>query len=131
MAAAKPGTRFMDTIPDQPRLDLAIDGAIGWIVVDNPARLNALTAEMWRSLPGLVRRAEADPAVRVVIVRGAGEAIFSAGADISEFETQRSGAGAKAYDTLNHAAFSALAGCVKPTLAMIRGHCLGGALGLA
>ncbi len=114
-----------------PMLRYAKDGAIGWITADNPARMNALTAAMWQALPGAVDAAVQDPEVRVVLLRGAGDKAFSAGADISEFESARTGDAAKVYDALNDAAFNALIGCPKPTIAMIHGFCLGGGLGLA
>ena len=114
-----------------PSLRFEKDGAIGWIICDNPARMNALTAAMWQALPGAVRAANADPVVRVIILRGAGTKAFSAGADISEFETARTGDAADGYDALNDAAFNALIACPKPVIAMIHGFCLGGGLGLA
>lgn len=114
-----------------PALRYAKDGAIAWLTADNPARMNALTSAMWAALPAAIRQAVADPEVRVVVLRGAGERAFSAGADISEFESGRTGDAAKVYDALNDAAFNALIDCPKPTIAMIRGFCLGGGLGLA
>lgn len=114
-----------------PSLRLLRTGAIATIVIENTARMNALTAAMWRQMPGIVAEAEGDPAVRVIVLRGEGERAFSAGADISEFETARAGANAIEYDSLNDAAFTALSGCTKPTIAMIHGFCLGGGLGLA
>ena len=120
------------TRPVKPELRLQIDGdGIATITIDNPARMNALNAAMWGALPGLMAQAAADPAVRVIILTGAGTRAFSAGADISEFDTQRSGDAVHTYDRLNHAAFDALTTCAKPTIAMIHGFCLGGGLGLA
>ncbi|MCP4779363.1 MAG: enoyl-CoA hydratase [Hyphomicrobium sp.] len=112
-------------------LQLERDGEIAWIIADNPARLNALTALMWKTLPDLLADAERDDTIRVIVLRGAGERAFSAGADISEFESARTGENAAEYDALNHAAFTALSGCTKPTITMIHGFCLGGGLGLA
>ncbi|WP_072391994.1 enoyl-CoA hydratase [Hyphomicrobium sp. CS1GBMeth3] len=112
-------------------LQLEIEGPLAWIVASNPERMNAFTAGMWAKIPEHVAAAEADPAVRVIILRGSGTRAFSAGADISEFETQRSGAAAADYDKLNHAAFSALLAATKPVIAMIHGFCLGGGLGIA
>ena len=86
---------------------------------------------MWAAVPELIGEAEQNDAVRVVVFRGAGTRAFSAGADISEFEQERTGAGAKAYDALNQAAFEAVRHCGKPTIAMISGFCLGGGLELA
>lgn len=104
---------------------------MAFLVADNPGRFNAFTAGMWAAIPQRVAEAEADPDVRVIILRGAGEKAFSAGADISEFEGARTGDNAKAYDKLNHDAFNAIMTAQKPVLAMIHGHCLGGGLGIA
>lgn len=114
-----------------PRLTLERDGAIAWITADNPARMNALTSGMWRDLPQKVAEADSDRDVRIIIFRGAGTRAFSAGADISEFETERTGDAARAYDALNQAAFEAIIGAQKPTLAMIHGFCLGGGMAIA
>jgi len=114
-----------------PDLTLEIEGPIAWIVASNPERMNAFTARMWGRIPEQVRAAEADPGVRVIVLRGAGARAFSAGADISEFESARTGASAGDYDRLNHEAFSALLGATKPLIAMIHGFCLGGGLGIA
>ena len=114
-----------------PELTLSIDGAIAWITAANPGRMNALTADMWGAIPRHIATAEADASVRVIILRGAGTRAFSAGADISEFETARTGDAAAHYDSINHAAFEAISGCAKPTMAMIHGFCLGGGMALA
>ncbi len=114
-----------------PDLMLEIDGAIAWIVARNPARMNALTADMWSKIPRHIAAAEADPAVRVIVLRGAETRAFSAGADISEFESARTGESAAHYDRLNHEAFTALLSASKPLIAMIHGFCLGGGLGIA
>ena len=114
-----------------PRLDYQKDRSIAFLIADNPARMNAFSAAMWAEIPAAVARAAADPEVRVLVLRGAGDKAFSAGADISEFATARTGDAAKTYDALNDAAFNALIGCPKPVIAMIHGFCLGGGLGLA
>lgn len=121
---------------DAPRgapadLKLLIDGPLAWIVAENPDRMNALTAAMWEKFPAHVAAAEADPSVRVIVLRGSGTRAFSAGADISEFDGARTGAGVADYDRLNHAAFMALLSAQKPVIAMIHGFCLGGGLGIA
>ena len=107
------------------------DGPLFWITFDNPARMNALNKKMWADLPARIAEAEDDEAVRVVLLRGAGERAFSAGADISEFATVREGDAARDYDELNHAAFNAVMNCAKPAIAMINGYCMGGGLELA
>lgn len=114
-----------------PELRLVREEGLAWLVASNPQRMNAFTAAMWEAIPRLMAEAEADAQVRVIILRGEGQRAFSAGADISEFESARTGGAAKTYDDLNHAAFEALSTARKPVLAMIHGFCLGGGLGLA
>src|SRR6185503_9462445 len=65
-------------------------GATGWIVFDQPAKRNAINNAMWRGIPPAMQQFDADPEVRCVAFRGAGSEAFSAGADISEFESRRS-----------------------------------------
>lgn len=120
-----------DTQPASGTLRLERVGAIAYLIADNQPRMNALNSAMWRALPELVAQAERDKDVRVIVLRGAGERAFSAGADISEFETARSGDAAAQYDALNDGAFLALSHCGKPTISMIHGFCLGGGLALA
>ena len=108
-----------------------LDGSIYWITFNNPSRMNALNTSMWASLPGFFAQAEADNSIRVVVMCGAGGKAFSAGADISEFASARTGEASKAYDELNHAAFGAVMNCAKPTIAMVQGYCMGGGLELA
>lgn len=106
-------------------------GRVGYLIFDHELRRNAVTARMWREIPGAVRRFAEDDDVRVVVMRGAGEVAFVAGADISEFENARTGTEAQAYDATNAAAFDALAGFDKPLLAMIHGFCVGGGVAIA
>ncbi|WP_332698775.1 enoyl-CoA hydratase [Bosea sp. (in: a-proteobacteria)] len=109
----------------------ARDG-VAHLVLDQPAKLNALTYEMWAALPQLVARAEADEAVRLLAVSGAGERAFSAGADISQFGEMRSGSGTvDAYEAAVWAGAAALEKAAKPTVALIRGICFGGGFALA
>ena len=107
------------------------DGAIGWLVFDHEARRNAITAGMWQAIPELASELDADDAVRVVVMRGAGEVAFVSGADISEFEQRRQGEHAAAYDVQNSQAFDALAAIRKPVIAMVHGFCVGGGCAIA
>lgn len=108
------------------------DGSLGFLIFDHPARRNAISAEMWRQIPGAVEALAKDDDVRVVILRGEGETAFVAGADISEFESQRSGGAAVAdYERAGSEAYRSIAGIDKPTIAMIHGFCVGGGVALA
>ncbi len=108
------------------------DGAIATVVLNRPEKRNAITVEMWEAIPRALRRLEGDGAVRVVVVRGAGEEAFASGADISEFERVRSDARtARAYSATVAAAERALASFPRPTIAMIHGFCVGGGLEVA
>jgi enoyl-CoA hydratase/carnithine racemase len=109
------------------RLRIERDGALGWIVLDNPARLNAINGDMWRAFPGAMAQLDADPEVRVVILRGEGEKAFAVGMDISEFDQARADAAqALAFDRLIDETLHALQGSPKPVISMIRGFCMGG-----
>ncbi|MFN0090601.1 MAG: enoyl-CoA hydratase [Acidimicrobiales bacterium] len=108
-----------------------IEGHIGWLIFDNPEKRNAVSMSMWQAIPPAAARLTADPAVRVVVLRGAGETAFVAGADISEFEGNRAAEGARAYDEANAAAFTALAQLPMPTISMLHGFCVGGGVAVA
>lgn len=114
------------------RLATRIDGSIGWLTLNQPDRLNAVRLDMWRGLPAAVASLEADPAVRVIIVRGAGDKAFASGADIAEFETTRFDSGSNhAFTAAVSAATEALAHSRLPVVAMIRGFCIGGGMVIA
>lgn len=115
---------------DEP-LYLEIDGAVATLVLNRPDRRNALTQAMWKSLPELLRRAENDPAVRVLIVRGTG-GHFASGADITEFEAvYATRARAEAYSGAVARALNSLADFPKPAFAQIDGSCIGAGCGIA
>lgn len=108
------------------------DGQLGWIVIDHAERRNAVSAEMWGALADAAERLDADPAVRVILLRGAGEVAFVSGADISEFESRRTGGAAAAvYESGTQRAFGTLAAVAKPLIAMIHGFCVGGGMATA
>lgn len=122
----------MDTTAAQAGdITTQIEDSLAFIIIDNPARLNALNIAMWRKLPGIIAALDADPAIRVIVLRGQGEKAFSAGADISEFADARTPGTARDYDDLNHRAFNAVLASPKPTIAMVQGFCLGGGFELA
>ncbi len=116
----------------EPRIRVRADGPIGWIEFDNPRRHNAMTFEMWGQLAGAIDALEADAAVRVVALRGAGEAAFVSGADISQFEAVRASAEAnERYEAGGDAGMERVAACTKPTIAMLQGWCIGGGVAIA
>jgi enoyl-CoA hydratase/carnithine racemase len=108
------------------------DGAIGWLIFDNPERRNAVSMEMWEAIPQVLGDFGADAAIRVVVLAGAGDKAFVSGADISQFERERASAeGVKRYEEIGERAQASIAGFDKPVIAMIRGYCLGGGLNIA
>lgn len=108
------------------------DGAIGTLIFNNPARHNAVSLEMWRACADIMNDFSADPAIRAVIITGAGEKAFVSGADISKFAEERAAAnGLEIYNDAVEAGYAAVYNCPKPTIAMIRGYCVGGGMGLA
>ncbi len=111
---------------------LARDGGIVTVTLSAPERRNALNVFMWRRLGEILAELESDGTVRCVVLRGAGDEAFAAGADISEFETERSTAElARAYALKTHGTLRTLAALRHPVIAMIGGVCVGGGLELA
>lgn len=107
-------------------------GGVARLTLDQVAKKNALSFDMWSALPGLIARAEADEDVRLVTLTGAGPDAFCAGADISQFGERRTGAEqTRAYDEAVGGAMRAVSLAGKPTLALIRGICFGGGMALA
>jgi enoyl-CoA hydratase/carnithine racemase len=111
---------------------LSRDGAIATVTLNNPDRLNALNKAMWEHLGETMRKLSADDSLRCVVLRGAGEKAFAAGADISEFATERADSKqAKRYGDVIHETMQSVSRCKHPTLAMIHGACVGGGLEIA
>lgn len=114
------------------RIEARADGPIGWVIFDNQKRRNAMSLGMWTGLTTALERFAADPAIRVIILRGAGETAFVSGADISEFDAHRSDAAAAAeYARATDGAWKALGAFEKPMIAMIQGFCFGGGVAIA
>jgi len=108
------------------------DGVIATVALNNPERLNALNRAMWARLGEAMRELSADERLRCVVVRGAGEKAFADGADIAEFARERADARqAKPYGELIHETMQSVARCRHPTVALIRGACVGGGLEIA
>lgn len=111
---------------------VARDGDIATVTLSNPERLNALTLGMWEKLGEIVHALEKDESVRCIVLRGAGEKAFAAGADIAAFEKERANAKqAKQYGQRIARAMHAIVECKQPIVALIRGACVGGGLELA
>lgn len=109
-----------------------VDDGIGWLSFNNPARRNAVSLEMWQGLGDALEAFEADPAVRVVVLKGEGGKAFAAGADISEFETRRADAEQKKqYGEIASRGQQGLVRLTKPLVAMVQGFCIGGGLAIA
>lgn len=118
-------------------------GTVGWvhasidaptgvasIVLDRPERRNALNLTLWYRLAEVAREVAADPAVRVVVIEGAG-GHFCAGADVSEFGDARVGEATLTYDAATEAAAAAIEAISVPTVALVEGACLGGGVSIA
>lgn len=112
-------------------LEYTTDGDVARLTFTRPGKHNAISFDMWSAIPDVVARVEADPAVKVLLLTGAGDN-FSAGADIGEFRELRGNPdGAALYDKAVHAAVAALTGMAKPSVAMISGNCIGGGCQIA
>ncbi|MEV6652104.1 enoyl-CoA hydratase/isomerase family protein [Streptomyces sp. NPDC051219] len=113
----------------EPQLQHTVADGVATLVIDHPAKRNAMTSAMWRRLPELLGELAAEASVHVLVLTGAG-ATFCAGADISSLRAPDAGPGADP-QSLAVRAEEALAAFPKPTLAAIRGHCVGGGCQLA
>lgn len=108
------------------------DGNVGYVIFNNPERRNAMSLEMWEACTRLMNGYAKDANIRVVVLAGAGDKAFVAGADISKFGDERaSEEGVKKYNEAVEAAYASVHEFPKPTIAMIRGFCVGGGMGLA
>jgi enoyl-CoA hydratase len=109
-----------------------VDGAIGWMIFNNPARRNAISVAMWRAVPDILDAFEQDPEVRVIVLRGAGDKAFVSGLDISQFEDEfASSQSAAGLEELSARANQRIQTSSKPTIAMINGFCIGAGVQIA
>ena len=114
--------------------DVLVDRAdtIATVVFNRPRVRNAISLAMWTDIARVTRELAEDERVRAIVYRGAGQQAFASGADISEFEEQRKDAASAArYGAETEAAYAAIRECPKPTVAMIFGYCMGGAMAVA
>jgi enoyl-CoA hydratase len=108
------------------------DGAIATVVFNRPKMRNAISLAMWSEIADVTERLGKDDAVRAIVYRGAGTDAFASGADISEFrENRKDTETALAYGKQTDAAYTAIRVCPKPTVAMVFGFCMGGAMAVA
>ena len=111
------------------RMIARVEDGIGWVIYNNPKRLNAISLEMTEAIPFIFDTFEARDDVRVVVLRGAGDRAFVSGADISEFEKSRSSEDSRRiFDEKGKLAAARVAALSKPIIAMIQGYCIGGGL---
>ena len=114
---------------DTDRMIAEVRDGIGWVIYNNPKRLNAISLEMTEAIPVVFDAFEARDDVRVAVIRGAGDRAFVSGADISEFEKNRSSEESRRiFDEKGKVAAARVEAFTKPIIAMIRGYCIGGGL---
>jgi len=114
------------------RVQAWLDASTLHVRFNNPARHNALSVDMWEAVPPLLAKARGDDRVRLVVFSGAGEKAFVSGADISQFEDMRAAREAVTrYEAMAEEALTGIADFPKPTLACIRGYCIGGGVNVA
>ncbi len=120
---------------DKTRTDKMLsrkDGRVGYVIFNNPERRNAVSLDMWARTTEILADFARDDEVRVVVLTGAGGKAFVSGADVSRFESERASVdAAKVYNLTVEKANASIYEFPKPTIAMIRGYCIGGGLGLA
>jgi enoyl-CoA hydratase/carnithine racemase len=108
------------------------DGVIGWMIFNQPEKHNAVSYEMWAAVPDILEDFAQDDDIRVVVLKGAGKRSFISGADISQFEKNRSSEETTAiYNAATEKATKTLETLGKPTIAMINGYCIGGGCSVA
>ncbi|MBX9712050.1 MAG: enoyl-CoA hydratase/isomerase family protein [Xanthobacteraceae bacterium] len=108
------------------------EGHVGTMIFNNPERHNAVSLEMWQACAAIMKDFARDPEVRVVVITGAGEKAFVSGADISKFAEERgSKETSDRYNDAVEGGYASVFDFPKPTIAMIRGYCVGGGMGLA
>ena len=122
----------MNTLVQTDKMLSRKEGHVGYVVFNNPERRNAVSLEMWEATTKILADFGNDNDIRVVVLTGAGDKAFVSGADISKFENERASEEAVArYNQTVERANAAIYEYPKPTIAMIRGYCIGGGVGLA
>jgi len=127
---ASPGARTsIDLGTDE--LILELEGAIAWLTFNRPQARNAMTWGMYDGLSAACERVDTDEAIRVFVLRGAGDHAFVAGTDISQFQAFATADDALNYERNVNRYVGRLEAVQKPTIAMIRGYCVGGGAAMA
>jgi len=109
-----------------------VEDKVGYVILDNPSRLNAISLSMWEKIGILLKEYEKNNNIRCVVLKGKGKKAFSAGADISEFNNNRSQSDTVLkYDNVSKNSLKILQRFSKPTIALIDGYCIGGGLATA
>ncbi|MBC8308523.1 MAG: enoyl-CoA hydratase/isomerase family protein [Pelagibacterales bacterium] len=109
-----------------------VEDKVGYVILDNPSRLNAISLSMWEKIGILLKEYENNNNIRCVVLKGKGKKAFSAGADISEFNNNRSQSDTVLkYDNVSKNSLKILQRFSKPTIALIDGYCIGGGLATA
>jgi enoyl-CoA hydratase/carnithine racemase len=122
----------MDDVTKTDKMLARKDGHVGYVTFNNPERHNAVSLDMWAATRNILDRFVNDDEVRVVVLAGAGGKAFVSGADVSKFESERGTLDAtRHYGATVEQAYAAVQQFPKPTIAMIRGYCIGGGVGLA
>ena len=122
----------MDDVTKTDKMLSRKDGRVGYVIFNNPERHNAVSLDMWAATSRILEDFAKDDEVRVVVLTGAGGKAFVSGADISKFESERATLDAtRHYNATVEKAYAGVQEFSKPTIAMIRGYCIGGGLGLA
>jgi 1,4-dihydroxy-2-naphthoyl-CoA synthase len=122
----------MDTPTATDKLIARKEGAIGWVIFNNPQKRNAMSLEMYEATAVAMESYAKDPEVRVVILKGEGDKAFISGADISQFKDRRGTLEqVRAGEVISEGCNRAIRECPKPVIAMIRGYCMGGGAGIA
>ena len=129
----------MDVVSDRQSVVSSTERVKAWregqvlhIRFNHPAKHNALSLDMWEAVPRLLEQAATDDNVRMVVFSGEGDKAFIAGADISQFEDLRAQKEAvKRYERVAEAALQGICEFAKPTVACIRGYCIGGGVNVA
>src|SRR5438445_3203105 len=122
----------MNEVPKIDKMLARKEGHVGYVIFNNPERHNAVSLDMWAATSRILEGFAKDDEVRVVVLTGAGGKAFVSGADISKFESERATLEAtQRYNATVEKAYAGIQEFPKPTIAMIRGYCIGGGLGLA